>query len=72
VEPMWQLYLDVVLTTKNHKKKRNWPGSALCFFCENVETANHLSFFSCGTASHAWFCKFLPRKKKFHTLITTA
>jgi hypothetical protein len=37
---MWQLYLDAVLTRENQKKI--WPGSPLCSFCENVETANQL------------------------------
>ena len=34
-------------------KKRNWPGSPVCSFCDGVETANHL-FFECSVSRVVW------------------
>jgi hypothetical protein len=40
---MWQLYENAIVTRDN-MKKRKWPGSPLCSFCKENETALHLFF----------------------------
>jgi hypothetical protein len=40
-----QICQDDVLTREN-MKKRQWPGSPICYFCNHVETNDHL-FFNC-------------------------
>jgi hypothetical protein len=49
---MWQLGQDALLTREN-LKKRNWAGSPLCSFCNQVETNNHL-FFTCHVSKVVW------------------
>jgi hypothetical protein len=42
---LWLIANDVVLT-KDNLSKRKWQDDPKCFFCECVETINHL-FFLC-------------------------
>ena len=49
---VWQLFQNAVVTRDN-MKKRNWPGSPVCSFCDVVETANHL-FFECSVSRVVW------------------
>jgi hypothetical protein len=49
---VWQMCRDAILTREN-MRKRNWPGSSLCSFCNEVETNNHL-FFSCSVSKVVW------------------
>jgi hypothetical protein len=49
---MWQLFWDAILT-RDKLKRRNWPGSPICSFCHQQETAIHL-LFSCSHARVVW------------------
>jgi hypothetical protein len=49
---MWQLCKNA-LPTRENLRKRNWMGSPLCSFCNQVETNDHL-FFVCNTSKVVW------------------
>jgi hypothetical protein len=49
---MWQLCRNA-LPTRENLRKRNWMGSPLCSFCNQVETCDHL-FFACNTSKVVW------------------
>jgi hypothetical protein len=49
---MWRLFRDAIMTRDN-LKKRDWPGSRICSFCGQNETAIHLMF-SCSHARVFW------------------
>jgi hypothetical protein len=49
---LWQLFQNAILTRDN-LKKRNWPGSPICSFCNEHESLKHL-FFGCSHAKVIW------------------
>jgi hypothetical protein len=49
---MWQLFQNAIVTRDN-MKKRKWPGSPVCSFCRDHESALHLMF-QCPSARCVW------------------
>lgn len=49
---LWQLFQNAILTRDN-LKKRNWPRSPICSFCNEHESLKHL-FFGCSHAKVIW------------------
>lgn len=49
---LWLLFHHAVLTRDNTRKK-NWSGSPVCSFFDQLESARHF-FFTCGVACVVW------------------
>jgi hypothetical protein len=47
------LVANNAIPTKDNMKRRNWEGSPICTFCDQVETVDHL-FFQCSIAKCVW------------------
>jgi hypothetical protein len=52
---MWFLENNVLLTKEN-LARRKWTGDMSCSFCPQLESTNHLFFFTCPTARFVWAC----------------
>jgi hypothetical protein len=49
---LWLLYREAIVT-KDNLVKRNWHGNVMCYFCNNIETIQHL-FFDCSLSKFLW------------------
>jgi hypothetical protein len=49
---LW-LVMNNAILTKDNMIKRNWQGDPSCYFCDQVETVNHL-LFQCSVAKAVW------------------
>jgi hypothetical protein len=49
---MWLVEQRAILT-KDNMLVRNWQGDPSCYFCDSLETVDHL-FFECPTAKVIW------------------
>jgi hypothetical protein len=48
---MW--LVEQAILTKDNMMKQNWQGDPMCYFCEGLESVDHL-FFECPTVKVIW------------------
>jgi hypothetical protein len=48
---MW--LVEQAILTKDNMMKQNWQGDPMCYFCEGLESIDHL-FFECPTVKVIW------------------
>jgi hypothetical protein len=59
---MWLLAPKAILT-KDNMVRRNWQGNPSCYFCESIETVDHL-LLSCPVVKVVWGVVALCFKQK--------